>query len=856
NVCVFRGTFSLNCFCFKLFLSLLSLALLVKTKYNDRLVVKNKSLRTPKAIERRSSVVSLVQKQKILVCIVCFECNTKSQGQCSKCNNYTNFVEMRMNPPSHLSGPIRSKIGDATEERSGNAFAANEHYFSKTSYHLVKSGTGISREQKTLCASENLFKANDAEDVKDTLNGKSKDEKAKVSFNPKDGEQDKIDQYLVNESDVKQEQSVDVFHESCNKITKFQSNTENSRIPKLIGLASIVKLRSNHNKSQKCKIAKGTGDDHKELPQSVQSSIKLKESKIDKVTDEHQKQIPHRIDNVIPYRNDSACEDTQLNENSFVFEKDLGDAKAVTDPKVHCINSTDSLNNFYPGDKSSIGKIVSNSLSNSSLQHLDGLSVKTFNFAAHNAAINQNKISENHSQSYVQLPLTSASNYCPHAKCDLTLSLQVPNRTAQSRIFALQKQSVCVSADSERSLKVCSAPAALQVEVVLPIAFKEEDLLIMHTIGTPKPNSDVIEQKDKIERPVLDSRMQKILGTFQENPLIEFKENTDIKMPKFDLTFDSTKQRRIKPIITMPPARIESDEKAAYKVTGFATQTDLTGKRSLIMMHLLNVHRACYNPPLNIPAPVCPLRMLPNAKPIAQEPPPDQFKIVSCSSDVLENLLMAKGHVISMKPMPACAVNILRTPVQCPESTCQRMIFISDFNKHFAIDHNHLPMERITQFQSKSFFLDPRLAHCGITKCHLLYLMRDKITDLGSSQYKDFLPILVMSSRINLAQMCSLNERDHHNLFADSKSKEFVVIWITGIVPEQFPISVSLTVWAHTGQAPHCHMVHSGEMYSVRESQSGIDVWRSGHTLLLSPIEINLLTKGGKEMLNLQLSVH
>uniref|UniRef100_A0A1B0AI70 DUF4729 domain-containing protein n=1 Tax=Glossina pallidipes TaxID=7398 RepID=A0A1B0AI70_GLOPL len=841
----------------------------------------------------------------------CSDCNMKSQGQCSICNNYTNFVEMKINPSSHHSGTMKSKIGDATEQPSGNAFAAGGHYFSKSSHDHAMSETGISQEQQTLSASADLFKPNDEEgDVKGTLHGKNEDEKAKVSFNPKDGEAEKIEQYLVNESDVKLKQSVDVFQESFNKTTKFQSNTEISRIPKLLRPTSLATLGPNHNKSEECKIAKGTDVDHKELPQPsnteksripelfratspatlgpnhnkseeckiakgtdvdhkelpqpVQSSIKLKESKLGKVTDEHQKQIPHRIESAVHCRHDSACEGTQSNENVFLFDEDLSDARTMTNSKVHCMDSMGSLTNFYPGDKSSIGEFVSKSISNSNLQQLDGLSVEMLEFAAHNA-INQNEIVEHHWQSYGQLPFTCTSSYCPQAKCDLNLSLQLPNKKTQSTCSA-QKESACVSTDSEPALKLYGAPAAPQIEVALPTAFKKQDFLVMHTIGIPKPNSDVMEQKDKIERPVLDLRMQKILETFQENPRIKFKGNTDInsehakgdfiKMRTCGLTFDSTKQRTIKSIIKMPATRIDSGEKQICKLTEFAGQTNLTGKRSLIIKHLLNVHRAFYNPPLNLPAPVWPLRLLPNAKPIAQEPPPDQFKIVSCSSAVLENLLMAKGHVISVKPVSAHAINISRTPVQCPETNCQRMIFVSDFNKHFAVDHNHLPIERIAPFQSKSFFLDPRLAHCDIAKCHLLYLMRDKITDLGSTQYKDFLPILVMSSRINLAQMCSLNERDHHDLFADGKSKEFIIIWITGIVPEQFPISVSLTVWAHTGQVPHCHMVYSGEMYSVRKSQRGIDVWRSGHTLLLTPIEINLLTNGGEEMLNLQLSVH
>lgn len=249
----------------------------------------------------------------------CSECNMKSQGQCTICNNYTNFVEMKMNPPSHHSGTMKSKIGDATKQPSGNAFTASELYFSKTSHDHVKSEMGISQEQQTLSAFADLFEANDEEDVKGTLNGKNKE----VGFNPKDGEPEKIEQCLVNESDVKPQQSVDVFQKSFNKTTtKFQSNTEKSRIPKLLRPTSLATLRPNHNKSEESKIAKGTDDDHKELPQPVQSSIKLKESNIDKVTDEHQLQIPHRIDSAVHCHQDSASEEgTQSNENVLLFDE-------------------------------------------------------------------------------------------------------------------------------------------------------------------------------------------------------------------------------------------------------------------------------------------------------------------------------------------------------------------------------------------------------------------------------------------------------------------------------------------------------------------------------------------------------
>uniref|UniRef100_A0A1A9UPD5 Uncharacterized protein n=1 Tax=Glossina austeni TaxID=7395 RepID=A0A1A9UPD5_GLOAU len=72
-----------------------------------------------------------------------------------------------------------------------------------------------------------------------------------------------------------------------------------------------------------------------------------------------------------------------------------------------------------------------------------------------------------------------------------------------------------------------------------------------------------------------------------------------------------------------------------------------------------------------------------------------------------------------------------------------------DFSKYFAVYHNYWPMETITPYEAKTFFLDSRLIRCGTTKRRQMYLISDKITDLGSSVYKDFLPLLVMSSRIN-----------------------------------------------------------------------------------------------------------
>lgn len=47
---------------------------------------------------------------------------------------------------------------------------------------------------------------------------------------------------------------------------------------------------------------------------------------------------------------------------------------------------------------------------------------------------------------------------------------------------------------------------------------------------------------------------------------------------------------------------------------------------------------------------------------------------------------------------------------------------------------------------------------------------------------------------------------------------------------------------------PKCHLEHSGELYSTQKSQTGIDAWRSDKMLLLTALQVDLLTDGGKEM--------
>lgn len=446
-------------------------------------------------------------------------------------------------------------------------------------------------------------------------------------------------------------------------------------------------------------------------------------------------------------------------------------------------------------------------------QHLSGLSVKVLKDYETQNTSTDSEVVKKYLNTYNSTALDDSPSYnCPDSECDFKC---LPKREH------LEMKTVSVSTESEPSLK--STCIDTDEEKNICSKFKTPDFLIMQAMGVPR--AEILNDKDV--KTNNDLRLENILKTLKEDPKIT-KFSEKLNLTKLT-TNTSTKQQQEK---------LHHDQQFSEK----------ENKNSLLLKHFLNAYRAVYKPPNPLQVPVKHLHLLPLAQPIQQEPPLAQFETISCSSVMAKELLQNQTKLSTFQPVPAYTLNIPRTPVQCPESSCQRMIFVSDFNKHLVVDHSHLPMERISPFQCKNLFLDARLAQCGTSKCHFLYLMRDKITNLGSSEYKDFLPILVMATRISLHEMCGLRDK--------TNSLEFFLIWVTGIVPEEFPISVVMTVWSRSGKIPKCHVVYSGQMYSIRNSQRALDVWQSGRMLLLSEQEINVLTCGGREMLNVQLSAH
>lgn len=110
---------------------------------------------------------------------------------------------------------------------------------------------------------------------------------------------------------------------------------------------------------------------------------------------------------------------------------------------------------------------------------------------------------------------------------------------------------------------------------------------------------------------------------------------------------------------------------------------------------------------------------------------------------------------------------------------------------------------------------------------------------------------MVMTTRLPLDQL-----RPQSTPSSTSGETCFIV-WLTGLCPTQKPIHVTLTVWRrpHKNQSM-LHRVQSGILYNIRMPQNAVDVFRSGHAIVLTKQQCRSATLGGKKLLKMQVTVH
>lgn len=198
-----------------------------------------------------------------------------------------------------------------------------------------------------------------------------------------------------------------------------------------------------------------------------------------------------------------------------------------------------------------------------------------------------------------------------------------------------------------------------------------------------------------------------------------------------------------------------------------------------------------------------------------------------------------------------------RRPITCPISACLcSSVFVSEFAKHIRVNHVRVPAEILQPGQGTNVFVDITLDELNENRCRMLYLVEGKIAQLGSSRYRNYLPIMLMSARISMRQILHRNGRCEAD-DVDAVYDQCTLVWLTGLHPSETEcVHCTLSAWHRSDNVPTEHLVHSGRMYSIRSGQQAADVYHSGNGMVLTGQQLASLTDGGKNHMKMQVVVH
>lgn len=219
------------------------------------------------------------------------------------------------------------------------------------------------------------------------------------------------------------------------------------------------------------------------------------------------------------------------------------------------------------------------------------------------------------------------------------------------------------------------------------------------------------------------------------------------------------------------------------------------------------------------------------------------FSVVKCKE--LEQKPDAKyigsgSETLSMKS--AKELKIDRTPFRCPISSCGDFLCVAFLSTHLMVEHSGVLKEGIDSGQPRSLLVDPKLNVSGKNHCNVVYYMATKLRDFGISEFKNAVPVLLMSSKFRFTDLqvdtqCEMSRpagAQHHYMY-----------WITGITSESLKIQYSLEIGDHERQ--------SGWILPLGLSHDLRNVYRSGTGIIISQSRVDQLTRRKDKLLEMRL---
>ncbi|XP_068142984.1 uncharacterized protein [Drosophila tropicalis] len=245
-------------------------------------------------------------------------------------------------------------------------------------------------------------------------------------------------------------------------------------------------------------------------------------------------------------------------------------------------------------------------------------------------------------------------------------------------------------------------------------------------------------------------------------------------------------------------------------------------------------------------------------KPVYTDDPPfAQFTTIPCDQKEINYLLGIKPQASDMRSA-AQELLVSRAPVFCPDYDCRRITFIADFNRHLMYDHRTLTMERTKVRQSKTFFLDYNVTLLNKPKCHILYLVREKIIDTHSQKLRELLPVLVMTARVRLCDVFGISSATElRGVPRQALAVEMFVIWLTSFIPKGHDVRGTICVWStHQSQLVDSLYVHTSDVYDIREPQDLPTICSRSNALIIPCHIVDRMTDNGLNFLAIQVQVY
>ncbi|EDW95045.2 uncharacterized protein LOC6534658 [Drosophila yakuba] len=307
------------------------------------------------------------------------------------------------------------------------------------------------------------------------------------------------------------------------------------------------------------------------------------------------------------------------------------------------------------------------------------------------------------------------------------------------------------------------------------------------------------------------------------------------------------------------PAKVGYYMPSAYHPKDYIQQSQPLATSPRLCTLVSSAQRALCTRIVNDPLDIVRLiRSMDESTEVSLNAPRAQFSTIACAESELLRLIEKKPYVTRMGR--AKELDVSRSPVRCPDHDCQRLCFVSDFNIHMMLDHRSLTMERIKARHSKTFFLDTNMTMLDKAKCHMVYMVRDKVIDTHGEDLNDLFPVMVMSGRTHLSKTlghAKLRATGVLSRQTPTSDIEIFVIWLTGFIPRDIKPLATISLWSTLGpQMADCVSVNTSYVYDIRAPTDVGQIARSRCSMILPMSMITKMTNNARRFLAVQVQVY